>query len=93
MLHHGTPATNTEMKAEHGFDERFTQSALYGSSVYLRVDTYNASLAQGHPRPHACPVNTASLGRVTMTPHLGRTPSARGSAAFSNQEVVFRFSA
>jgi len=37
MLHHGTTATNTELKAEQGFDERFTQRALYGSSVYLKV--------------------------------------------------------
>ena len=36
MLHHGTPATNTELKAEQGFDERFTQCALYGSSVHAR---------------------------------------------------------
>ena len=62
------PATNTEMKAEQGFYERFTQRALYVSSVYLKVYQDNtASLAQGHPRPHACPVNTASL----VTPHPG----------------------
>ena len=65
MLHHGTPATNTELKAEQGFDERFTQRALYGSSVYLKVYQDNtASWAQGHPRPHECPVNTASLASV-----------------------------
>ena len=29
MLHHGPSATNADMKAEHGFDKRFTQSALY----------------------------------------------------------------
>ncbi len=36
------------MKAEHGFHERFTQSALYvwklSLCMYLRVDIYNASL-------------------------------------------------
>ena len=71
MLHHGTTATNTELKAEQGFDERFTQRALYGSSVYLKVYQDNtASLAQGHPRPQECPVNTASLGRVAMPGRL-----------------------
>ena len=28
--------TNTELKAEQGFDEHFTQRALYGSSVHAR---------------------------------------------------------
>ena len=36
MLLHGTTATNTELTAEQGFDERFTQRALYGRSVHAR---------------------------------------------------------
>ena len=36
MLLHGTTATNTELKAEQGFDEHLTQRALYGSSVHAR---------------------------------------------------------
>ena len=28
MLHHGTPATNTELKAEQGFDERLARPSL-----------------------------------------------------------------
>ena len=37
MLVLGTTATNTELKAEQGFDERFIQCALYGSSVDARI--------------------------------------------------------
>ena len=37
--------------------------------------------------------HTASLSLDAMTPNPGKTPSAGGSAAFSNQEVVFRFPA
>ena len=33
MLLHGTTATNTALTAEQGFDDHFTQRALYGSSV------------------------------------------------------------
>ena len=70
MLHHGPSATNADMKAEHGFDKRFTQSALYVDNKRKR----HANLWRLFNTSDSFRYEEHRLGNHTQLQPSGRTP-------------------